>query len=649
MEKIKKKLYLLLKEFDKKHPILIFPILVLMCLFKEVYDFLKDFALFKRFPIVGITTILFIFILCETTDTPGADPYFDGRYYISEVEYRGTDIRIVDDLKYSKPGEVIRFKVDCKRDYILEDILVYANEKRIDIEKNGDNYSFMMPEGNVSITAKSYYVDENGLTVYIKDACDTQFGYKSASFSVVTIVNTSEKDYFDLSFKLSDRTNLYITDKKKDTLSKGDLLKVVISAKEGLEIGHYEANLGISLKSNDLDSEYGNGTQTPGNGIQSDDFDNTIKTSRTLLDIPVDIDIVKKTIRYISFPEAEKTKYGQVLKNVDIIEKDYEDWELGVYKWKDSSIMPKAGHTGCEMIFVPADFVHYDYSYVGGWDKSSKTVRRTIYVDVSKSRLTVILPNKSIYVGDNIPDIYQEEISCSGFVNKADEELHKFEVINSVNPTYSTESANIAGEYAPICNDVILDNYEVNIFGGLLTVYEKGNINIDIDKPNPFANTDNNNDYLNGHEMGVEGQEVNIDLKDEPIIRISIPSKSGLTIDPYCISGDKQIYSDKIPIVNNSDCKVRVTVGKVNYKVRDDENIGKSCVLYMTRVVDGKKEKILVEEGKSVDFDSFVIGNEENKNHVDLQFEGDLADNALESWNDGDISIRMIFYFESIK
>lgn len=600
-------------------------------LFYDIYiKYIRKICTSWKSAVLVVVVFACLFSMNMTLDTPGADPNVDGSYKINRIQYAGTGIEIDDNLKYAKPGREVRFHVSMDKGYTLDKVVAFAGEKTVDITSEGkDMYSFIMPENNVSITTDAHIVDENGFSFRIKYAQDNQYGYKTGSMSVIYIKNESGLDYGAV--KVITNDDVF---ECKDSLIKnfrnGMTTTIVATTKNNLNVGYYDGDIDLNILTYEdagIDKDKAK-SMTPMNG------EKTIKYAdkSVSVNVPLHTNVVKKDVFSIDFPSVSDISYGRVLDNIKIVAGDRKNEQKGKFSWKSGKDMPHAGTQGCEMVFTPADTKHYDYSYVSGWDNISKTITQKVFVNVRKAPLKVVIPDVKVKVGSSVPVIYQEEISCEGFVTKQDEADYLFKVINNIKPSFKEDWMKREGTYMSSYENVILDDYYLIITGGKLTVKA-------VDKDSSKSSkADSDIDY----------DKIKKELEEQKIIKVSVPTTSKIYIDPYEIDKKGQIYSDTINVVNYSKFPLRARIENVMYGVKSDGDSRKDCSLYLNVAHNDEKWHQLLSRNnfkgmKDTKLAAYKSGKEPDKLVISLN--GAVSDGSQDMWMENDIKLYMVFTF----
>lgn len=97
--------------------------------------------------------------------------------------------------------------------------------------------------------------------------------------------------------------------------------------------------------------------------------------------------IKKKTVTSIQFPTATKITYGNPLSTSTLYGGSTDG--LGSFRWKDGTIKPTATNQGYDVVFTASDMDNYDYSQIEGFDTNTKTLTKTVAINVTKANCSV--------------------------------------------------------------------------------------------------------------------------------------------------------------------------------------------------------------------------------------------------------------------
>lgn len=657
MDNVKKRLYKALKRFDKRHPYLSLPLLLILLGFKSLGGFVRDIITLKRYPVLVVSTFLVVIMLSVSVDTTGSSPSVDGRYRIEEVEYRGTGIAVDGNVKYSYPNEKIEFSVATFDGYTLDDVIVYSGENEVEYEHKGSRYSFTMPKGDVSIVTKSHKVTSCGVSISIRQAGETQYDYDIAEQTFISVINNTGYDYSKLNVELMDEAGVFNIGDIPDRKLINDSTQIIsVNAVKELELGTYKAYVHISgtVEGVATDSE---DSQTAGNGISliqtgmngNEDTDMFEREDVSDIDwvIPVSLKVVKKDVLWVEFPTtANKSVYGTKLKDIKLVATGITgNWEKGRFYWTSPQIVPVVDNTGYYVTFVPTDTTHYDYSYVVGYDSDKGVVNRKIAVQVDKADIDVKIPDIVVQKDDDVPVIYQEEIDCDGFISQGDEEEHKFEVISAIKPHFDEDVTKQTGEYSAQYSTPELDNYNVNVSGGKLIVSD------DVDDEDEASGIKKAGFVISiGGKQQYDEQGV-ADKDDDKkkdsfgdIISVSVPSTGTIYLDPYQIEEKGQIYSDEFVINNMSDKAVTMNISSVSYDFEGaEEDFYEGCKVYLA---DSENNKILLGREEMFNVATVKLSEKENANKYSFRIVGDIDDDYIAKLNYVNFSMQIVFDFQ---
>lgn len=662
MENAKKRLYKALKRFDKRHPYLSLPLLLILLGFKLLGGFVRDIITLKRYPVLVVSTFLVVIVLSVSVDTTGSSPSVDGRYRIEEVEYRGTGIAVDGNVKYSYPDEKIEFSVATYDGYTLDDVIVYSGENEVKYEREGSRYSFTMPMGDVTIVTKSHKVTSCGVSISIRQAGETQYDYETAEQTFISVINNTGYDYSKLNVELIDETGIFNIGDIPDRKLINDSTQIIsVNAVKKLELGTYKAYVhisgtveGVAAGGDDNQTE-GNGISLIQTGMNGNEENADIFEREDVSDIdwviPVSLKVVKKDVLWVEFPTtANRSVYGTKLKDIRLVAADISgNWEKGRFYWTSPQIVPVVDNTGYYVTFVPTDTTHYDYSYVVGYDPDKGVVNRKIAVPVDKADIDVKIPDIVVQKDDDVPVIYQEEIDCEGFISEGDEDEHKFEVINSIKPHFDEDVTKHTGEYRAQYTTPELDNYNVNVSGGKLIVSDDVDDESKADsvkKAGFVISIGGKQQYDEQGTSDKDDADNKHDSKDSfgDIISVSVPSTGTIYLDPYQIEEKGQIYSDEFVINNMSDKDVTMNISSVSYDFEGaEEDFYEGCKVYLA---DSENNKILLGREEMFNVATVKLSEKENANKYSFRIVGDIDDDYIAKLNYVNFSMQIVFDFQ---
>lgn len=160
-----------------------------------------------------------------------------------------------------------------------------------------------------------------------------------------------------------------------------------------------------------------------------------------------------------------------------------------------------------------------------------------------------------------------------------------------------------------------------------------------------------NVDSLDGNdaEENTESKSIEYENNKAPVTeRLEIPQAMAIVIDPWEIDGKEQIYSEQYVVKNSGETAgILVLSGRI-CKQQDKDDV----------VVKANKERLHDDEVKSVymemefgNGDKVVMLEEDSKYQVELEsgeelkirFTGEVNENASRSWEDGDITVNVVY------
>lgn len=156
----------------------------------------------------------------------------------------------------------------------------------------------------------------------------------------------------------------------------------------------------------------------------------------------------------------------------------------------------------------------------------------------------------------------------------------------------------------------------------------------------------------------VESEAEDVEDEDDIVI-VTLPTTFAIPI--YAMENQEQIRGENIVIQNRSSFPVDVKVTNVNVKSADTFGADMSLAVFEDG---GVKRQIALNRGDNNDIVSFVLGEKETEesrealcddygkenvrsgDYALLSVRGDLRENGLDNWQDGDLIVNLVFSFD---
>ncbi len=168
------------------------------------------------------------------------------------------------------------------------------------------------------------------------------------------------------------------------------------------------------------------------------------------------------------------------------------------------------------------------------------------------------------------------------------------------------------------------------------------------------TNSDEDNtaeDLLEIKKIDKSGE--NIELKDNGLRQLQIPQKLEVVIDPWEIDGRGQIYSEKYVIRNDGETSGRLILSNLACKVPEQSGV---VVTTNPAGLHDDSEKSIYMQMIFGNGDGVCLSQESSGYEAELQpgeelfihFEGEVNENASESWRNGDVAVNVVYSWELI-
>lgn len=168
-----------------------------------------------------------------------------------------------------------------------------------------------------------------------------------------------------------------------------------------------------------------------------------------VVNIDVDVTIAKATPAIETLPTVSSILYGAALAEAELT--DGAASVEGEFAWVDGTLQLNAGEHTEAIIFMPTDSANYN------------AVEDTVAVLVGQAPLTVTAEDKTVILGDEIPEYTAQ---FDGFVNGENEQILLGELAFACEYTPSSE----VGKYTITPSGLTAENYAITFVDGLLTV-----------------------------------------------------------------------------------------------------------------------------------------------------------------------------------